>query len=466
MEQFINYLKAGFSCFWMLTNEPTRVKQTYYDLLPENGKQVMDWNCVDEPKPDVPLELLTGASPDTVMFLYNYHFYMKLPKIIQIIQDQIPVWSHEGKSIVVVSALQQIPPELDKDFTVLDLALPGRDEILQVMEHACPDPKYMPNPGKELDCIIKASKSLTNRELHNVYSLSLVKHKRLDVITINDYRAQAIKKSGFAEVMKNDVTFKDVIGYERPKAQVMDTIHNPKAKGVIWIGPPGTGKTTLGKAIANESNKLALQVHTGKFLSKYQGESDRNLDEFFKLVIAIGDCYLFLDEFDKQFAGTTGSGDLDSGTGKRQIGRWLEFLQDRPKGIYVNATCNSFVGVPPALFRVGRWDSAPWYVGLPSAKVRSKMMDHFIKKSEIRPDQIDEIPNTDNWTGAEIEALCHNANMRNLTLKEASQFVLPMYQTAKEEVEALEKWAKGRAISSEEIPKLQSKSPNRKLELE
>jgi len=471
-KHLINYLRAGFTCFWLTTTEPTRVKEIYYDQLPnykmENGAfKVTDWTCLKGAKPEEPLQALCAADPDTVMFLYNYHFWIKKPSVIQIIQDYIPEWANTGKSIVIVSAVQDIPPELEKDFTLLSLDLPQEEEIIDIVHKACPEEKFIPKEDHMKE-VVKASKSLTARELENVYSLSLVEKKALDVITINDYRAQAIKKSGFAEVMKTDVTFDDVIGYERPKAQVLDTIHNPDAKGVIWIGPPGTGKTTLGKAIANESKKLGLKVDTSRFLSKFQGESGRLLDDFFKLVIALGDCYLFLDEFDKQFAGTTGSGDLDAGTGKKMIGKWLDFLQERPKGVYINATCNSFVGVPPALFRVGRWDSAPWYVGLPSQAVRDKMMIHFIKKFELTEKQTEKIPLTDNWTGAEIEALCHNAKMRGLTLKQASQFVLPMYDTCREEIAELEQWAKGRAIPSEDVPLIKARKPNakaRKLDL-
>jgi len=470
-KSLISYLRASFACFWMVTSEPTRVRQIYYPMLPaydgSNGDstrkfKIDEWDCIQSPKYEDPLIRLNGAEQDTIMFLYNYHFYAKQPKAIQLIQNNIPVWSSEGKAIVVVSTSNEIPKELEKDFTLLHLELPGKEQILEIMEHSVPDQSFMPK-GEELDEAVKACKSLNSREIENVISLSIVDTKKVDIITINDYRAQAIKKSGFAEVMQSDLTFDDVIGYEPGKAQVMTTINNPNAKGVIWIGPPGTGKTSLGKAIANESKKLSLQVHTGKFLSKYVGESDRLLDEFFRMIYAIGECYMFLDEFDKQFAG--GSGEHDGGTGKRQIGRWLEFFQDRPKGVYINTTCNSFVGVPSALFRAGRWDSAPWYVGMPSAKVRNKILDYYINKFKLSDEQVDEEIDTTNWVGAEIEALCHNANMRNLPLSEASQFIRPMYNTRREEIQALEDWAKDRTIDAEKLPKAKSLKLKRKLDV-
>ena len=236
----------------------------------------------------------------------------------------------------------------------------------------------------------------------------------------------------------------------------MDTIHKPSAKGIIAIGPAGTGKTTLMQAIANESGKLAVMVRTGKLFSKFQGETDQNVDALINLLIALGDIFVLFDEFEKQFAGVGSSGETDSGTGARMGGRFLEFFQDTPSGIYRGATCNSFHGIPPAYFRPGRWDSSPFYVGLPTDKVKNKIMDYYIKKFDLTKKQTKAKPDMPMWTGAEIEALCHNASMRDISLMEASKFVLAMAATCKEEIDALQKWSKGRTIDAEKVPAVKS----------
>jgi SpoVK/Ycf46/Vps4 family AAA+-type ATPase len=313
-----------------------------------------------------------------------------------------------------------------------------------------------PPKGKELDTIINSSKGLTRRELQNVYNLSIVENGRFDYETINDYRSQAVKKSGLATVLKPDVKPSDIIGYDIAREHVMATINNPNAKGVIFIGPPGCGKTMLIKSFIYASKKLGIMINTGQLFSKFQGETDKNVRALIELAWALGDSYFIFDEIEKQFAGVGGSGDLDSGVTSRAISQFLDFFQNRPPGCYIGATANSFRGLPPEYLRAGRWDTAPIYIGLPSAKIRKKIMSHYIKKFALSNAQTRSIPKTEKWSGAEIEALCHNAWMKESTLTEAAEFILPQYVTMGEEIKALEKWAEGRTIPAERMETLKS----------
>jgi ATP-dependent 26S proteasome regulatory subunit len=465
MEQtkLINYLRAGFTCFWMTTDEPNRVKTNIYSQLEnwEKPFRVIEWDNLTGNDPNTPLMELTEGPDDSVMFLYNYHWYIDKPKTIQIIQNFIAVWANTGKAIVIVSPVEKIPVELKKSFTLVELPLPKDQEIVDAMIHVAPSDKYLPDKNKQSD-IVRVSKGLTRRELENIYALSLVEQGSFQVDVINDYRAQIVRKSGLADILSTDKTFKDVIGYDLLKNQVMETIHNPLAKGIIAIGPTGTGKTSIMQAIANESGKLAIKIRTGKLFSKYQGESDQNVDALINMLTALGDCFCLYDEFEKLFAGVGSSGETDSGTGARMGGRFLEFFEDSPKGNYRGATCNTFKGIPPEYFRPGRWDSAPWYVDLPSQKVKTKILNHYIKKFDLTAKQ--KIPAMPLWTGAEIEALCHNAKMRNISLDNASKFVLPMAAVAKEEIAAMRKWAEGRTVQAEEITEKLTNG-KRKLEI-
>ena len=448
----INYLRAGFVPFWMKTDEPHRVKQVIYPQLQNWSKpfKVMEWDCLTDPNPTTPLQTLATAEEDTVLFLYNYHWYIDKPAIIQYIQNSIPEWANQGKAIVIVSPIEKIPVELKKSFTLVDMPLPGEEEIRDAIIHVAPEEKYLPDEKLTGD-IIRVSRGLTRRELENVYALSLVEKKSFQTDVINDYRAQIVRRSGLADILSTDKNFKTVIGYEVIKEQVMETIHHPDSKGIIAIGPTGTGKTSLMQAIANESGKLAVKIRTGRLFSKYQGESDQNVEALIDMLTALGDCFALFDEFEKQFSGVGGSGQTDGGTGVRIGGRFLEFFEDTPRGIYRGATCNTFRGIPPEYFRPGRWDSAPWYVDLPSQKVKDKILNHYIKHFELTATQTKSIPKMPLWTGAEIEALCHNAYMRKITLSKASKFVLPMADVAREEIQAMREWSVGRTVQAEEI---------------
>ena len=465
--ELMSYLRAGFSGFWLTTNEPSRVKKVVYSQLNDfslsNGDKykVTDWTCISDSNPMSPLMALASAEEHTILFLYNYHWFLINNQIVQFIQESIPVWSSKGQAIIVVSSTEKIPPELAKDFTMVDLPMPMADDIEQIIHKIAPSEKYEPK-GDELAAVKRVSKGLTAREMENVYSLSLVKHKKFDIATINDFRAQTIRKSGFAKVLPPTVTFKDIVGYERFKKAFLEGVHKPESKGIPLIGPSGTGKTKLAMAMGAEADKLTMMVNLGSFQSKYQGESHQNLKSFFKMIASIGDCLIILDEFEKQFAGTSGSGELDSGVKKGMGSQWLDFLQNRPPGAYVVATFNSFCGVDSEYLRVGRWDTSPFFIDLPTQKAKDQILKYYIEKFGLNPKQ--KVPEMKDWSGAEIESLCHNASMRGISLIEASQLILPLAATKKEELEELRAWAKGRTIDAEKMPEFKA-SHKRKLEI-
>lgn len=468
---FIDQLRAGFAGFWMKTHEHDRVRIEVFKQLGEysldSGEhfEIAHWDCISEkPDPMSPLAFLDQAKDNTVMFLFNYHWFIDRQNVIQKILNSMAAWANRGKSIVVVSPIEKIPMELQKAITPISLPMPDDEEIVDAMRHVAPSDDYMPKES-ELDEFVRVSRGLTRMELENIYALCLTKHKRFDVFTINDYRGIAVKKSGLADILPPTKTFADVIGYQIVKDQVMDTIHELEAKGIIAIGPTGTGKTSLMQAIATESKKLCVKVRTGKLFSKYQGETDAKTDALLDMLTALGDCFVLFDEFEKQFRGVGSSGELDSGTTSRMGGRFLEFFQDPPRGLYRGATCNTFKGIPGEYFRPGRWDSAPWYIGLPTDKVKKAILDYYIKKNELTKKQTSTIPKMPLWTGAEIEAMCHNAKMRKIDLIKASTFVKPMALTAKNDYDELEAWAKTTCVNAEDIPKVDIAAPARKRKL-
>jgi SpoVK/Ycf46/Vps4 family AAA+-type ATPase len=454
-DRIINYLRAGFHLFWLKTHEPWRVKRNIYEALQnfqlKNGGtfKTLSWDCLENADFLYPLAQLTEAEENSVMFMYNYHWYMDKMKAIQTIQNLGPAWANMGKAAVVVSPVQKIPVELEKDFVVLDLQLPKEEEIRDAARIAVPDEGYIPSDNEVMQRICRSAIGLTRQEIENVFSLSIVEHGKFDIATINDYKAMTIAKSGFLDVLPTNLTFQDVIGYKEIKDFIMDSIFDPRAKGLMTIGVPGCGKTTLMKSIVGETGKFGLSVNMGRLFGKYQGETDKNVDAVIELITAIGDCLVLIDEFEKQFAGAGSSGELDSGTTRRATGRWLEFLQDRPQGAYIVATANSFKGIPGEFLRPGRWDTSPFFIDLPVPKVRKNIMSYYANKADIPIPKGKDYPEMKDFTGAEIEAMVHIADMRGIKLNEAEKCVIPQAITLKAEINALREWAKDTCLPAD-----------------
>lgn len=467
-DKIINYLRAGFPAFWLHTAEPDHVKATVYktvlDFTRKDGGKYMisDWSINSEQNdPKAAILALTQAAENTILFMFNGHWYADKPPIVQTIQDNLRLWSNQGKAIVFVSPSKKIPMELEKDFILLDLSLPDVSEIETIVRNIAPNDDLIPT-GVKRDRLFNSCKGMTRAELENVLALSVVETEGKDFSTtvINDHKAMSIQKTGFLDVLQGNTNFSNVVGYENIKTFIMQTIDNPKAKGIMTIGPPGCGKTTLMKAVVGETGKFGLSVNMGSLFSKYQGETDQNINTTIGLIEAIGDCVVLIDEFEKQFAGASSDGSLDSGTTRRATGRWLEFLQDRPKGVYIVGTANSFAGIPAAYLRPGRWDSSPFFIDLPTDKVRKQILEYYCKKVGLQyPQKV--MPTMQDYSGAEIEAMVHIADMRNVPLAEAAECIIPQAKTMAEDIAHLREWAKERTIPAETL--LKTANPNGKV---
>jgi len=469
-KEIINYLRAGFSAIWLQSPEPNRIRKSLYEEIKtferKDGQKysIIEWTNVKDPNPMLAIQSLIQAEQYTVLFAYNWHWYADKPQLVQMIQDQLLIWANQGKAFIAVSPLNKIPIELSKEFVLIDLPLPDELEIQTSIEKMVVDDNQIPK-GKDLVRLISSCKGLTQSELDSVLALSLISNgKSFDINTINNHKTMTIRKTGFLEALPHTTTFNDIIGYDVLKDFILETIDNPKAKGIMTIGPPGCGKTSLIKAIVGETGKFGLVVNMGNLFSKYQGETDQNINSVIKLITAIGNCLVLIDEFDKQFAGASGDGSLDSGTTRRATGRWLEFLQDRPPSVYICGTANSFQGIPAEYLRPGRWDSSPFFIDLPNPRTRKAILKHYIDKAGFKVNEKD-YPEMEDYTGAEIEALIHIASMRNMTLEEASSSILPQAKTMGESINALRKWSVGRTIPADRIEQSISKGKKRKIDL-
>ena len=127
------------------------------------------------------------------------------------------------------------------------------------------------------------------------------------------------------------------------------------AKGLLITGVPGCGKSLMAKYTAREFNNIPLiQMDIGKLQSKYHGESEANMRKALKIVQAMAPCVLWIDEIEKGFAGTGGSGEADGGANQRAFATFLTWLQNKKEPIFAFITANDISKLPPELLRLGR----------------------------------------------------------------------------------------------------------------
>ncbi len=352
--------------------------------------------------------------------------------------------------MVILSPLVQIPPELEKQFLVLEHDLPTREQLTQIAQGIATEEGEMPS-GAELDRVLDAAAGLTRYEAEGAFSLSLVRHNALRPEVLWEQKSQMLKKSGLLSLHRGSETFADLGGLDSLKAFCLRAMRrqgdaNPllRPRGVLLLSPPGCGKSAFAKSLGNETRRPTVTLDIGSLLGSLVGESERNLRQALRIVDAMAPCVLFADELEKGLAGVNGSG--DSGVSARMFGAFLTWLNDHTSDVFFIGTCNQIERLPPEFARAERFDAVV-FLDLPSAEQRAAIWEMYVAKFGL--DARQKRPDDGHWTGAEIRACCRLAALLDLPLVAAAQNVVPIAVTAGESVEKLRTWASGRCLDAE-----------------
>ncbi|SPP82098.1 ATPase family protein 2 homolog [Drosophila guanche] len=190
-------------------------------------------------------------------------------------------------------------------------------------------------------------------------------------------------------------------------------------RGILMFGPPGCSKTMIAKALATESKLNFLSIKGPELFSMWVGESERAVREVFRKARQVAPSIVFFDEIDA-IGGERAEGD-GSGSGSSVKERVLTQLLTELDGVEAlqNVTIVAATNRPDlidkALLRPGRIDRI-LYVGLPKADARSEILHIKLRTMPLAKDvQVDKLVElTDGYSGAEIQAVCHEAAMRAL----------------------------------------------------
>jgi cell division protease FtsH len=194
----------------------------------------------------------------------------------------------------------------------------------------------------------------------------------------------------------NGITFADVEGEEEAKenlVEIVDYLHNPDRykeigasmpKGVLLVGPPGTGKTMLAKAVAGEANVPFFSISGSEFVEMFVGMGAAKVRDLFKQAKEKAPCIVFIDEIDAigQKRNTAGTGGNDER--EQTLNQLLTEMDgfEGNNGVIILAATNRPESLDPALTRPGRFDRrVP--VELPDLKGREAILKVHAKKIKV-----------------------------------------------------------------------------------
>ena len=409
------------------------------------------------------------AEGRALFVLRDFHPFLKEPAVIRRLRDAATELRKTKKSLLVLSPVTKLPPELEKSVSaVLDWDLPNRIEIEAAARKVLPnlppatqqviesDPTYM-------ERVVEGALGLTLVEAENVFAKSAVRTHTFDLETILEEKKQIIRKSGLLEYYEHREEFSDVGGMEILKDWLVKRRNAfssrardfglPLPKGILMIGVPGTGKSLTAKAVGALWQMPLLRLDVGKIFGGLVGSSEENIRTVIKTAEAIAPAVLWIDELEKGFSGTGSSGQTDGGTTSRVFASFITWLQEKTTPVFVIATANNVHQLPPELLRKGRFDEI-FFCDLPDREDRRQILDIHLRKKKRDPSQFDLdklLEATVDFSGAELEqavvAALYDAfdtgnDLTTEGLLHTLKDLVPLAITMREQIESMREWAR------------------------
>lgn len=345
------------------------------------------------------------------------------------------------------SALRR-PGRFDRE---IEIGVPDKDERKEIMEiHT----RGMPLAedvdldeisqtthgfvGADLEALAKeAAMRVVRRVIPDLKSEGEIPQEVLEklIVTKDDFKLalREIQPSALREVLVQvpDVKWDDLGGLKDVKQELREAVEWPlkypdkfsnfgvkPPKGTLLYGIPGTGKTMLAKAVANESEANFISVKGPELLSKWVGESEKGVREVFRKAKQTAPTVIFFDEIDS-IASSRGGEFGDSGVTKRVVNQLLTEIDglEELEDVAIIAATNRPDIIDPGLLRPGRFDRHI-KVEVPDEKARVAIFKVHTKDmplaSDVKLSKLAKL--SDGYVGADIEAVCREAAM--LTLRD------------------------------------------------
>ncbi len=240
-----------------------------------------------------------------------------------------------------------------------------------------------------------------------------------------------IQPSALREIMIQvpDVGWDDIGGLDKAKQQLREGIELPlqqpeafrrvgirPAKGFLLYGPPGTGKTLMAKAVAREAEANFVSTKSSDLLSKWYGESEKQIARLFNRARQVAPTVIFIDEIDS-LAPQRGGGLGEPAVTERVVNTLLAEMDglEGLDGVVVVGATNRPTLLDPALLRPGRFDEVV-YVPVPEEEGRLKILQIHTDGMPLADDvDLASIAErTRGFTGADLENLVRRAGLNAL----------------------------------------------------
>lgn len=495
-QKLILMIRAYYPVLYLHSYEYYRTKQKIkgiVELLRREGKKVnyYQWDCVyglvqilpDKTEKRIermqnPLEVLayilnskkSGEKNIFVLDDINNHIDRDEVKLMF---RKIAEATNNNTHAIILSSIYRLPAELEKYITVLQIPLPKRNELREVLDIVAKQSKVELKTNLR-NRLIDAALGMTSMEADLAYCLASVKDGFDDKspFTVSSEKEQIIRKSGILDYFPKNESLKDVGGMENLKEWLKkrQLAYDKEArdwglkepKGLLLLGVPGCGKSLIAKSIASSWNMPLLRLDVGKVFQGIVGSSEDNIRKAIATAEAVAPCVLWIDEIEKGLSGVQSSGATDGGVTSRIFSTILTWMQEKTAPVFVVATANNINQLPPELLRKGRFDEI-FFVDLPSQKEKENIFSIHLQKNRqnVSSFALDILAQkAEGFNGAEIEECVKEAmftayvesqesniapKLQMIHILDAIKNTVPLSKTMEKQITDLRKFAVSRA---------------------
>jgi hypothetical protein len=210
-----NYIKSGHPGIYVVSCEEARVEAELKAVAEKLKRPLYAWsatrglvNTADGAgggtnDPLEAVEALAGLPDDALVLLSDFHAFLQDPNpvLVRALKDALVAGKAKGRVLVILGCRQVLPPELEREFVLLDFGLPGKEQLGVVLDAICGSAKLKKPEGDERDQVLDAATGLTCGEAENAYALAVVESKKVDPGVVAREKASTVKKTGLLEVV-------------------------------------------------------------------------------------------------------------------------------------------------------------------------------------------------------------------------------------------------------------------------
>ena len=412
-----------------------------------------------------------------VYVLIDAQPYFDEPVNVRLVKEIAQEYQKTARTLIFIGAKLDLPADLSQMSARFNLPLPDVAEIREIFKEEAQlwqrTEGHGPLKGDQqaVELIVQYLAGMCEEDARRLIREAIRIDEQInfdDVRRILKFKRDALGQGGLLEFEMDSGNMADIGGLTGLKRwldrrRIAFTGDAAKLgvdppKGVLLLGVQGAGKSLAAKAIAGSWNVPLVRLDFAVLYNKFHGASERNLREALKQAEAMAPCVLWIDEIEKGLA--SDGGESDGGVSRRMLGTVLTWMAERTAKVFLVATANDVMQLPPELLRKGRMDEI-FFVDLPDVATRADIFRIHLKKRKLDPAKFDLAQlavAADGFSGAEIEQAIVAAIYEALAVKQplSTQHVLgeiahtqPLSVVMAEKVGALRQWAAGRTVKAD-----------------